>query len=299
MKTPPYLHPGDTIGLTCIARSISLEDLKPAIQLIESWGFDVRIGSSVGLVHHQFGGTDEERAASFQALLDDTFVKAIFVCRGGYGTVRVMDLIEYSTFFQNPKWIVGFSDVTVLHSNLNSQLGLASLHAAMPSVFSTTKAESLNTIKTALVGESLKYSIPAHELNRNGSCTAEIIGGNLSLIYSLLGTKTDIETQGKILFIEDLDEYLYHIDRMMMSLKRAGKLDDLAGLIVGGMSDMRDNTIPFGKTAEEIIAEHVSEYKYPVCFHFPAGHIEDNRTIILGAQTQLVVNDQGAQFKQG
>jgi muramoyltetrapeptide carboxypeptidase len=299
MKIPPFLHPGDTVGLTCTARSISLEELQPAIQLLESWGFDVRIGSSVGLVHHQFGGSDEARATSLQELLDDTFVKAIFICRGGYGTVRIMDLIEYSTFFQNPKWIVGFSDVTVLHSNLNSQLQLASLHAAMPSVYAETKIESLNTIHAALMGEPLKYSVPGHPLNRNGACNAEIVGGNLSLIYSVLGTKTDIETKNRILFLEDLDEYLYHIDRMMMSLKRAGKLDHLAGLIVGGMSDMRDNTIPFGKTAEAIIAEHVSEYKYPVCFGFPAGHVEDNRAIMLGAPTQLVVEADGVRFKQG
>jgi muramoyltetrapeptide carboxypeptidase len=298
MRIPPFLHPGDTVGLTCTARSITLEELQPAIEILESWGFDVRIGSSVGLVDHQFGGTDAERASSFQELLDDVFVKAIFVCRGGYGTVRIMDLIEYSTFFQNPKWIVGFSDVTVLHSNLNSQLHIASLHAAMPSVYKDTLPESLITIKQALVGEPLKYMVASHPLNRNGICSGELVGGNLSLIYSLLGTKTDIETKDKILFLEDLDEYLYHIDRMMMSLKRAGKLDHLAGLVVGGMTEMRDNIVPFGKTAEEIILEHVREYKYPVCFGFPAGHYEDNRAIILGAETQLLVENDQVTFKQ-
>ncbi len=298
MQIPAYLTKGDTIGFTCTARSITLDKLQPAIEIIESWGFKVKIGSNIGLVENQFGGSDQERAASFQALMDDDEVKAILICRGGYGTVRMLDLLDFSKFKEQPKWVLGFSDVTILHGHLNQNLGITSLHTSMPSVFETNSKSSLETICKALKGQSLQYEILPHTFNKEGNVEAEIVGGNLSLVYSMLGTKTDIDTNNKILFIEDLDECLYHIDRMMLSIKRAGKLDHLAGLIIGGMSDMNDNDTPFGKNALEIIAEHTAEFNYPICFDFPAGHIKDNRAIVLGKKGKLTVRKEIVYWEQ-
>ncbi len=298
MRIPPNLKPCDTIGLTCSARKISSKELQPAIKILESWGFKVQLGQTIGLSDNQFAGTDKERADDFQQLMDDENVSAILVCRGGYGTVRIMDHLDYTKFMQHPKWIIGYSDATILHSHLNTVMGIASLHATMPVNFETNTSEALHSLKDVLNGDSLKYEIKPHQFNRTGIANAEVVGGNLSLVYSLLGTKTGINTTHRILFLEDLDEYLYHIDRMMVSLKRAGKLDHLAGLIIGGMSDMNDNTIPFGKTAQEIIQEHVAEFDYPVCFGFPAGHINDNRAIIFGKKAHLMVTDKKVSFKQ-
>ena len=298
MKIPPYLKQGDTIGLTCTARSITLEELQLAIETIESWGFKIKIGNSIGLVHNQFGGSDIERAQSLQSLMDDDEVKAILICRGGYGTVRILDLLDFKKFREHPKWIIGFSDITILHGHINQNLEIASLHASMPSVFKTNTIESLNSMKEALLGNILSYSFPTHPFNRTGKVDAEIVGGNLSLLYSMNGTKHDIQSAGKILFIEDLDEYLYHIDRMMICLKNAGKLNNLAALVIGGVTDMNDNNMPFGKTAEEIILEHVKYYNYPVCFNFPAGHIANNKAIILGKEGKLVIGVDDVSWEQ-
>lgn len=298
MKIPPYLNPGDTIGLTCTARSITMEELQPAIAVIEGWGFKVKIGSAIGLVHDQFGGNDQQRAESFQHLLDDDTIKAILLCRGGYGTVRMLDLVDFQRLQSQPKWIIGFSDVTILHAHLNENFKTATLHASMPSVFNTNTSESLDSIRQALLGEPLSYPFAPHPLNKTGTAQAEIIGGNLSLLYSLIGTKHDVDTKGKILFMEDLDEYLYHIDRMMISLKNAGKLDHLAALVVGGMTDMNDNTIPFGKTVEEIIFEHTKDYDYPIAFNFPAGHIANNKAIVLGKEVKITIGSDSVQWEQ-
>ena len=286
---PPYLKKGDTIGIVATARKISTEEINPAIAIFKSWGLEVILGNNLFNTDNQFSGTDKERADDLQTILNDTSVKAIISARGGYGTVRIIDQINFTTFIKNPKWIIGYSDITVLHAHIHN-LGIETLHATMPINFSKN-TEALESLRKALFGEKITYKIETNILNKKGIAEGELIGGNLSILFSLSGSVSDIETKGKILFIEDLDEYLYHIDRMMMNLKRAGKLSGLAGLVVGGMSDMKDNTIPFGKTAEEIILDAVKEYKYPVCFNFPAGHVDRNLALPLGKTVKLKVDD--------
>ncbi len=285
---PQYLEPGDTIAIVCPARKMMAAELHPAIAILESWGYKVKLGSSVGGEHHQFSGTDEERAADFQQQFDDPTVKAIICARGGYGTVRIVDRLDFSQFRQQPKWIIGYSDITVLHGHL-LQFGIATLHASMPVNFPTNTPEALDSLKGALAGEPHSFNIEPHEFNRIGSAEGILVGGNLSVLLSMSGSVSDIDTRGKILFLEDLDEYLYHIDRMMVQLDRAGKLEHLAGLVIGGFNDMRDNAIPFGQTAYEIIQEQVSGYNFPVCFGFPAGHIADNRALVMGGKYRLEV----------
>lgn len=300
MITPSYLHEGDTVGILATARKISNKEIQPSIAVFEKWGLKVMLSENLFKENHQFAGTDEERIADLQKMLDDTSIKAIFCARGGYGTLRVIDKIDFTKFKRNPKWLIGFSDITVLHTHIHTQCGIETIHAAMPINF--PKDGSMNnaveTLRKTLFEEKIAYQIPAHPLNRKGTAGGILVGGNLSLLCALQGSVSDIDTRNKIFFIEDLDEYLYHIDRMMLSLKRAGKLKQLAGLIVGGMTEMKDNKIPFGKTAEEIIRETVKEFDYPVCFGFPAGHIEGNRAIILGRKIKLAVTDTGSEFQE-
>ena len=203
--------------------------------------------------------------------------------------MRIVDALDFSKFVKTPKWLVGYSDVTVMHSHISNNLGIQTIHGTMPINFETNMQEALSSLQKALFGKQLTYEFFPHKLNRNGTCQGELIGGNLSILYSLIGSSSDVDTKGKILFIEDLDEYIYHIDRMMQNLKRSGKLSNLAGLIVGAMSDMNDSAVPFGRTAEEIILGAVSEFDYPVCFGFPIGHIDDNRAIIVNKKANLVV----------
>ena len=288
MQIPPFLKQGDKIAIVAPARKVSKEEMQPAIELLTNWGLQVVLGKNLFHEQNQFSGTDEERAADLQAMLDDASVKAIIAARGGYGTLRIIDKLDFTTFKKHPKWIVGYSDVTVLHSHINT-LGIATLHGTMPINF-TKNAEATESLHKALLGESLVFETPAHPLNKAVSQTiieGEIVGGNLSLLYALAGSVSDINTKNKILFIEDLDEYLYHIDRMMLNLKRAGKLSRLKALLVGGMTDMKDNAIHFGKTAEEIILDAVKEYDYPVIFGFPAGHIDRNLAVYFGKGAKL------------
>jgi muramoyltetrapeptide carboxypeptidase len=289
MTAAPYLKKGDKIGIVACARKISKEELQPAVEMLNSWGLEVVLGKNLFRQDHQFSGTDEERAEDLQSMLNDERIKAVISARGGYGTVRIIDKIDFTKFRQQPKWVIGYSDITVLHSHIYN-FGIETVHATMPINF-TKNAEAAETLRKALFGEKLSYEVGSHLLNRKGDAEAELVGGNLSLLYALTGSASDIDTRGKILFIEDLDEYLYHIDRMMISLKRSGKLEQLAGLIVGGMSDMKDNAVPFGKTAEEIIMDAVKEYAYPVCFDFPAGHIDRNLALVIGRKVKLVVTD--------
>ncbi|MBS1596407.1 MAG: LD-carboxypeptidase [Bacteroidetes bacterium] len=287
---PPYLRAGDTIVILSTARKVTVEEITPAIELFESWGLKVRLGKTIGLVHHQFAGTDAEREADLQAAVSDPDVRAIMCARGGYGTVRMMDNIDWTGLLSHPKWFCGFSDMTYIHVHLNQTLGVQTMHSTVPVFFPKNTPGAIETLRKQLFGEEVVFNFPAQSLNRTGTAKGTLIGGNLSILYSITGTKSGFNTAGKILYLEDIDEYLYHVDRMMMNLKRSGKLHGLAGLIVGGMTDMKDNAIPFGKNAEEIIAEHVSEFSYPVCFGFPAGHIADNNTIVLGKVTRMEVS---------
>jgi muramoyltetrapeptide carboxypeptidase len=292
--TPPYLKEGDTVVIIATARKISDEELNPTIAILNSWGLEAQLAPNLFKSHHQFSGSDEERTQDLQWALDHKTAKAILVARGGYGTLRIIDNVDFDGFKKNPKWLIGYSDVTVLHSHLQN-MGYASLHATMPVNFLKHEEATLS-IKELLFHEPIDYNIPAHPLNKTGSAEAVVIGGNLSLIYALSGSASEVDFDGKILFIEDLDEFLYHVDRMMLQLKRSGKLKNLAGLVVGGMSEMKDNSIAFGMNAEEIIAETVQEYEYPVCYNFPAGHIDENMALYLGKTAQLNVNADTVSF---
>jgi muramoyltetrapeptide carboxypeptidase len=290
MTTPPYLKDGDKIGIVACARKVSFEELEPAIAVFKSWGLEVVLGSYLFSTYNQFAGTDQERANDLQMMLDDPSIKAIIGARGGYGTLRIIDRINFEAFKKHPKWIIGFSDITVLHSHIH-QFEIETLHAKMLIHF-TDDETSTERLKQALFGKLNTYELNSHSLNRHGFAKGKLVGGNLSLLYALNGSNSDIDTQGKILFIEDLDEYLYHIDRMMMCLKRAGKLSHITGLVVGGMTDMKDNQIPFGKNAEEIILDSVADFDFPVCFHFPAGHVKTNLPLYLGREVKLEIGEQ-------
>ncbi|TDE31990.1 LD-carboxypeptidase [Flavobacterium ranwuense] len=289
MITPPNLQKGDTVAILATARKNIDDNLKPAIDLLHSWGLEVVIGSTIGLDKDQLAGTDEQRAADFQQQLDNPNIKAIWCVKGGYGTVRMIDLLDFSTFKQNPKWIVGFSDVTVLHNHLNT-MGFKSIHGIMPISAPRATPEAIETMRIALFGERLSYDIDPFLMNRHGKASGELVGGNLSILYSLFGSPSAIDCTDKILFLEDLDEYLYHIDRMMMNLKRNGCLESIKGIVVGSMTKMKDNDIPWGKNAIEIIDDVTKKYNIPVLYNFPAGHIQDNRALILGNKVRIDVN---------
>jgi muramoyltetrapeptide carboxypeptidase len=290
---PPPLRPGETIAIIPTARAITMEELRPAITLAESWGLLVRIGKGIGRKHFQQAGTDLERAEDLQAAIDDPEVRAIWCARGGYGTVRLIDRIDLRKLTKVPKWIVGFSDITVLHNALH-KLGIAALHAQMPFNIAPKSNGTKETLKAALMERIYRIEIPATNsfAHNTGEAEAEIIGGNLSLLYALRGTPYDIDPAGKILFLEDLDELLYHMDRMVQNLRLSGWFKGLAGLIIGGMNDMRNKNEndPFGMSVEEIIADAIGEVKYPVCYGFPAGHIDDNRALIFGQKARLKVD---------
>lgn len=300
MNTIPNLQKGDRVALVSTARKITIEEIQPAIDLLKSWGLIPVIGKTIGAEEHQFAGSDTFRVSELQEMLDNPEIKAVWCARGGYGTVRIIDQLDFSNFKKNPKWIVGFSDVTVLHSHLHT-LGFETLHAPMPIAIGKQSEEAISALKRAFFGENLSFNYHTRDLlSRPGIGVGELVGGNLSMLYSLCGSPSAIDTKGKILFIEDLDEYLYHIDRMMQNLKRNGYFEQLEGLIVGGMDGMRDNTVvfgfksdnPYGKTAKEIIADVVSAYSFPVCYDFPAGHTNDNRALVLGRNVILEVGEQ-------
>lgn len=294
MKTPPTLKIGDTVAIVSTARKVTKTELQPAVALLKSWGLHVIFGNSIGAEDYQYAGDDALRAADFQAALENQTVKAIWCARGGYGTVRIVDGLDFTTFLEYPKWVVGYSDVTVLHNHIN-RLGVATIHGQMCLEIEKRTQESRDTLKEVLFRNFNKISYNLdNSCHRQGTTEGVLMGGNLSVLYSILGSSSAIISEGKILFIEELDEMLYHIDRMMVNLKRSGFLKNLAGLIVGGMSDMRDNSIPFGKTAKQSIAEAVSAYDFPVCFDFPAGHMEDNRALVFGKTVSLKVTSRTA-----
>jgi muramoyltetrapeptide carboxypeptidase len=290
MITPPYLQKGDTVAILATARKHIVKSMQPTIDLLEGWGLHVVIGKSIGLEENQLAGNDEQRAADLQEQLDNPNIKAIWCARGGYGTVRVVDLIDFTAFKKSPKWLVGFSDVTVLHNHLNT-MGYKSIHGIMPISLAKASTEAIESLRLSLFGQPLQYAIDPHPMNRLGKATGELVGGNLSILYSVLGSPSAIDCTDKILYIEDLDEYLYHIDRMMMNLKRNGCLESLKGIIVGSMTDMKDNDIPWGKNALEIVQDVTKQYNIPVIFNFPAGHIHDNRALILGNNVTIEVTE--------
>lgn len=296
MITPPSLLPKTPedygkykIALVAPARKVSVEEISFAIDYIKNEGFEPVYDERLFLSHNQFAGTDDERAELLQHYLDDPEISAIMCVRGGYGTIRIIDKLNFDKFLQNPKWIVGYSDVSVLHAKLQS-LGVESIHATMPINFSTNTKVALDSLFAALKNENLIYEITNTPINIYKDVEAEIVGGNISVLYSLLGSDIFPDTDGKILFLEDLDEYLYHIDRMMMAFERAGTFDNIKGLVVGGLTKMHDNAVPFGLSAEEIIMEKFKDRNIPVCFNFPSGHIDDNRAIILGRKLKLTLD---------
>jgi muramoyltetrapeptide carboxypeptidase len=291
MITPSFLKPGDLIGIVAPARKISPEEILPALEMIRARGYRLRLGEHLYAADRQFAGTDAQRAADLQRMIDDPEVRAVLCARGGYGSVRLVDRIDWSRLARDPKWIIGYSDITVFHSHIHRHLGMETLHATMPLNFAQPGVdEALSSLWKALEGSLDAYAFPAHPLNRPGKAVGQLLGGNLSVLYSLLGSPSDLDVTGKILFLEDLDEYLYHIDRMMMNFNRNGWLDRIAGLVVGGMTQMNDNSVPFGRNAEEIVREAMDRTDIPLAFGFPAGHLADNRAIILGRTIQLTVN---------
>lgn len=296
MRKPIHLKKGDTIAIVATARKVNKKELQPGITLLKSWGLQVILGSSIGIENHQFAGTDKQRAVDFQTQMDNPKIKAIWCARGGYGTVRILDLLDFSTFKNNPKWVIGYSDITAFHSHIH-QMNIETIHAEMPALIADKTPETKKSLKKGLFGESLNYEWDSFELNRNGTAKGELIGGNLSMLYSLCGSAAHINPENKILFFEDLDEYLYHIDRMMQNLKRNKWFEKCAGVVVGGMTDMNDNTTPFGKTAKEIIADTLKAYNFPVAYNFPAGHVKNNRALIFGAEVRLSVHHKKSTLK--
>ncbi len=296
MITPEFLKKGDTVGILATARKIELATLQPGIKLLESWGLHVVIGKTIGKEDHQLAGADWLRATDFQEMMDNPSIKAIWAGKGGYGTVRIIDRLDFTKFKLKPKWVIGFSDMTVLHSHINN-MGIETMHALMTMNVKTATPEAIESFRKALFGEELEYTMPSHQYNKQGKASGELVGGNLSVLYSILGSKSEVDYKGKILFIEDLDEYLYHIDRMMMNLKRNGYFDGLKGVIVGGMTEMKDNDIPWGKDALQIIQDILKDYKIPVIYNFPAGHIKDNQTMIFGKTVSVEVTADGSTVK--
>ena len=290
MIYPEYLQKGDRIRIVAPAGKVSKDKLLPGIELLQDMGYEVIVGKHVFDRHFQYAGTDEQRASDFQEAINDTQTKAIICARGGYGSVRIIEKLDFSSLLKSPKWLVGFSDITVFHAVLN-KLGLASIHGAMPAFFLENKkpTKSFHSLMEVLTSGNSILNFESHSLNLKGSCSGELVGGNLSLLYSLQGTPWQLDTKGKILLIEDLTEYLYHLDRMMQNFKLSGQLNDLAGLVVGGFTEMQDNESPYGKSAYEIIHEAVEVCHFPVCFDIPSGHIPKNLSLVLGANYQLQV----------
>ena len=299
MKTPPYIKKGSKIRIVSPAGKVDEKYVLPAVQWLTEQGYKVELGKHVFARHFQFAGTDKQRLSDLQTALDDPDTGAIICSRGGYGTVRIIDKLDCREFKNTPKWLVGFSDITILHTCMNN-LKVATIHGAMPRYFfleDGTPAENLISLMQLISGEKVSYSFKNGESNRTGVATGELVGGNLSIISSLQGTKYELDTDGKILFLEDIDEFLYHTDRMMHQLKLSGKLANLAGLVLGDFTEMKDNESPFGKTIHEIISESVEEYNYPFCFGFPAGHDKKNLALTFGQNWQLDVSNMHSTLK--
>lgn len=289
MKTPEFLKKGDKVAIVCPASYVK-GDIVEAINILNSWGLEVEVGKSVTSQFHQFAGTDEVRRQDLQEALDNPEIQAIFAARGGYGTVRIIDQLDFRTFEKHPKWLIGFSDITVLHSHLHHQVGVCSIHGQMPKSFNDSTKEALASLKDALFGVIKDFSYTQHTFpNRSGEGYGRLIGGNLAILHSILASPSDGSYDNKILFIEDVGEQHYNIDRMLWALKRANKLDKLNGLIVGSFTFLKDSDPPFGQRFEEIIMDKVAEYDFPVCFDFPAGHTNNNHSLYFGKKLKISV----------
>jgi muramoyltetrapeptide carboxypeptidase len=289
---PPYLKKGDCIGIVAPAGFMPSEKMQTCIDILEDWGYRVKMGATTNSnSDNYFSGTDEERLRDLQSLLDDPEVNAILCARGGYGVSRIIDQLSFRKFKKHPKWVIGFSDITVLHAHLYTNYKIASLHAPMAAAFNEGGFHNqyVQSLKSALEGVPASYECPVHELNNHGTVKGVLVGGNLSLMAHLVGTRSDIKTKNKILFLEDIGEYLYNIDRMLLQLKRAGKLDKLAGLLIGGFTDNKDTERPFGKSVYQIIYEQVREYDYPICYNFPVSHEKENYALKVGVEYSLLV----------
>ena len=292
IKAPPYLKKGDTIGITCPAGYMAREKAQTCIDTLQQWGFEVMTGKTLGSnSDNYFSGTDEERLNELQAMLDDQRIKAILCGRGGYGVSRIIDHLDFSKFKRKPKWIIGYSDITVLHAHIYSNYKIASMHSPMAAAFNNGeyRNEYIASLYKAIIGKKANYKCPVHAFNKQGTATGELIGGNLALLTHLIGTPSDIKTKNKLLFIEDIGEMIYSTDRMLYQMKRSGKLDELSGIIIGGFNDVKDTDRPFGKTIEEAINDALKEYDYPLCFNFPVSHGRENYALKIGATYQLSV----------
>jgi muramoyltetrapeptide carboxypeptidase len=301
MTTPPYLQPGDTIALICPAGFMHPEKWQACADQLSAWGFNVKPGKTMHSASgNYFSGTDEERLADLQAMLNDPTIKAILCGRGGYGLSRIIDQIDFKKFRKHPKWIIGFSDITILHAHINRHLKIATLHGPMANAFNDPAQTQpyLLSLKNALTGKKTKYSTTPHQFNRNGIATGQLIGGNLCLMAHLIGTASAYKTKQKILFLEDVGEYLYNIDRLFIQLKRAGVFDNLAAVIIGGFTDNKDTERPFGKTPEEIISEQLQPYNFPICFNFPVSHGPANYALKIGAEFTLKITPKSVQLKE-
>lgn len=305
-RIPPYLKPGDTIGITCPAGYMTQEETQPAFQVLKSWGFKLRIGKTVGMRDFSFGGTDTQRLDDLQQMLDDPSVQAIMCARGGYGCVRIIDQLDFRKFAENPKWIIGFSDISVFHAQINHQYHIASLHSKMcnsfpehPELAEKGQWESILSIRTALSGGKVEYPVVYDASNRPGIGRGLLAGGNLKTIETLAGTSSDLNTEGMILFLEDAGEYLYSIDRMFINLRRTGKLRNLSGLLIGGFRVKPDDPgEEFGKSVYNIVMEQVAAYQYPVCFNFPVGHQKLNYALKCGVRHELNITTDQVIFKE-
>lgn len=296
---PTFLKPGDVIGITCPASPLELKEMEYCQQALLGWGFNICVGNTVGQQWQRFGGTDAERAADLQLMLNDPSIKAILFARGGYGAIRMMDRIDWNAFRQNPKWLVGYSDITAFHCHVQTQFGIPTIHGDMVNGFRATEDDSTLSIRRMLTGERMAYHTEPSVYNRLGQATGPLVGGNLSLVAAMLGSKSSLKTSGKILFLEDVSEYKYTLDRMLMSLKRAGFFHELAGLVIGGITAVKtDGEMNFPASVEEIFLEKVQAYNYPVTFNFPAGHIRNNLALKLGVHHQLLVSHHGTQLNE-
>ncbi|MEP7165521.1 MAG: LD-carboxypeptidase [Ferruginibacter sp.] len=305
-RLPPYLKKGDTIGITCPAGYISMEDIQPAVNKMQEWGYRIRIGDAIGKKDFILGGTDAERLADLQQMLDDRNIKAIMCARGGYGAVRIIDKINFDKYLLNPKWIIGFSDITVLHSHINRHFNIATIHSKMCNSFPSDwnlaeqiQRDTIESIGQCLSGKKMEYSVVPNANNKTGNASGTLVGGNLKTLETLAGSSSDLITKNKILFVEDTGEYLYSIDRMFWNLKRTGKLSQLKGLIIGGFKMKPDDPgEEFGKTLEQIVLEKIIGYNYPVCFDFPVGHQKNNYALKCGMIYNLTVSEKTVSLKE-